>query len=86
MNNESQEVVIFSIIGAIIFLIIIYFLISYAVASGVREQTKLLQKQNDILLKMLNQQGISKQDLLDIFIGEKKDMWSTMKNNDETKK
>lgn len=73
------------VIGSIAWLVIMYYLISSAVSSGIKEQTKLLKKQNDILLKMLNEQGISKQELSDTFLEEKKALWPGMKNYDVPK-
>lgn len=78
---DIQENIGGLIIGAIFWLIIMYYLIAGAVSSALKEQTKLLKKQNNILLKMLNEQGVDKDELNDTFVMEKKDLWSTMKNN-----
>jgi hypothetical protein len=82
---DFQENAVAIITTAIIGIIILYFLISGAVSSGTKEQTKLLKKQNDILLKMLNEQGVDKQELLDVFVAEKTDLWPTMKSGKRLK-
>jgi len=77
MEDTTLWVYLFA---AIISLVITYHLIASAVSAGMRKTNDLLKKQNDILLKTLNEQGTDKDELNDIFLMEKKELWPSMKN------
>lgn len=66
--------------AGVIGLVIFYYIIEGAVRSGTKELRTIQKKQNDILLMLLNRQGIGKDELQEIFLKEKKDLWSAMKN------
>jgi hypothetical protein len=57
-----------------------YFVIREAVRSASRKQIELLEKQNTILMMLLNQAGVDRDTLQDIFVTGKKDPWMALKN------
>jgi len=65
---------------AIVGMIITYYLIAGAVSAGMQKSNAIMKKQNDILLKMLNEQGVDKDELTELFLMEKKELWPSMKN------
>lgn len=69
--------------AAIVSLIISYHLIASAVSAGMRKTNDILKKQNEILLKTLNEQGTDKDELNDIFLVEKKALWPSMKSKNQ---
>jgi hypothetical protein len=81
-KTQLTVVIFLTAIGVII---LSYFLIREAVRSGSRRQVELLEKQNQLLTMLLNQQGVDKNDLIDIFITGKKDPWLSLKNHSAEK-
>lgn len=78
---NTTEIIVVSAAGFCIWLWIMYALIKAAVKSGAKEQNSLIQKQNDILVMMLNKMGVDKDELIEIFLQEKKALWTSLKNH-----
>lgn len=79
-DSNILLIVMASIIGFVIMLAIYHAVIKSAVKAAMKDQNQLIKKQNDILLMMLNKQGVDKDELMDIFLQEKKDMWPSLIN------
>ena len=74
METEGTMVLVL-IIAYALHMIFLYLLIRNAVNRHLVE----LQKQNQILIKMLNEQGVDKDDLQSMY-NQKKGFWSTLKS------
>lgn len=81
---SDETILLIALGGIIVYLInlaIWHSVIKSSVKGGLNEQNKILEKQNKILITLLNKEGISKDELTEIFLMETKDFWPSLKNN-----
>jgi len=75
---DTQTIVV-SIIVLAVSLIILYFLIEGAVKSGTKDIKEMIRMQNRYLSKMLNEQGTSAKEILEIPHYKPEDFYKTLK-------
>lgn len=69
--------------------LICLFILHWVIASAVKQANKPLRdevkKQNYLLMKLLNQQGVSKDEIMDLFVEQKADVLQSLKNSNTIK-
>lgn len=75
----NPQTILLSIVGLIITLMILYAIIQGAVKSGTKDLKELTRIQNRLLTKMLNEQGTSAKEILEIPHYKPEDFYNTLK-------
>ena len=75
----EQDVLIIVLIGSIVWAIILYLIIQSAGRSANRGNEYYLKVQNRLLIRLLQSQGVSKQEIIDCYDKSDQEFWDSVK-------
>ena len=75
---EQSELLIIALIGLIVWSIMLYFIIQGAVGSANKVNEHYLKVQNRLLIRLLQSQGVSKQEIIDCYDKNDEEFWGSL--------
>ena len=75
---EQSELLIIAVIGLIVWSILLYFIIQAAIGSVNKVNEHYLKVQNRLLIRLLQSQGVSKQEIIDCYDKNEEDFWGSL--------
>ena len=75
---EQSELLIIAVIGLIVWSILLYFIIQAAVGSANKVNEHYLKAQNRLLIRLLQSQGVSKQEIIDCYDKGEEEFWGSL--------
>lgn len=73
---EQNELLIIALIGLIVWSIMLYFIIQGAVGSANKVNEHYMKVQNRLLIRLLQSQGVSKQEIIDCYDKIEEEFWA----------
>ena len=75
---EQSELLIIALIGLIVWSIMLYFIIQGAVGSANKVNEHYLKVQNRLLIRLLQSQGVSKQEIIECYDKTDEEFWGSL--------
>jgi hypothetical protein len=75
---EQSELLIIALIGLLVWSIMLYFIIQGAVSSANKVNEHYLRVQNRLLIRLLQSQGVPKQEIIDCYDKNDEEFWGSL--------
>lgn len=76
----QSELLIIAIIGLLVWSIMLYFIIQGAVGSANKVNEHYLRVQNRLLIRLLQSQGVPKQEIIDCYDKNDEEFWGSLQD------